>query len=187
MLPSRKQWKNWTLPSKYSALGLLAGIIGLILTLSPFGESNNAREQKFIEQLNTAQQELRNTVVARTKYSFNPDFYSQEGVISTLDELNNYVSEMSRIVDSAMIHRIIEEHGNDTLSKLHKEKINTLHHRSKELSFFLVKVINSEGSKDETEVKVLRAKYLKKLNLMLKAESDYQSFIGNLVPSDFSS
>ena len=33
MLPTKKQWKSWGLPSKYTALSLLLGIIGLIITV----------------------------------------------------------------------------------------------------------------------------------------------------------
>jgi hypothetical protein len=33
MLPSRKQWNTWTLPSKYSLLGLLLGGIGIVVGL----------------------------------------------------------------------------------------------------------------------------------------------------------
>ncbi len=62
-----------------------------------------------------------------------------------------------------------------------------LHNRSKELSYFLVEVINSDGPKDSGELKLLNANYMEKLNLMLEAESEYQSFIGNLLPSNFSS
>lgn len=31
MLPSIKQWKNWSLPSKYTAIGLVIGVISLAL------------------------------------------------------------------------------------------------------------------------------------------------------------
>lgn len=37
MLPTRKQWKSWSLPSKYSAIGLFLTVVGLVVTLiSPF-------------------------------------------------------------------------------------------------------------------------------------------------------
>ncbi|EKO3660459.1 hypothetical protein M3906_003371 [Vibrio metschnikovii] len=194
MIPSKKQWKNWTLPSKYSVLGfpvsimsLVVGVIGCALALIPLLMVNNSSEQHFITQLHTAQQELRDTVLTRQKYHFSPDFYSQEGAISTLEVLNDYVSEMSRVVDSGTIHRLVKEHGSAELKSEHNKKINVLHNRAKELSYFLVEVINSDGPKDDGELKLLNANYVEKLNLMLEAESEYQSFIGNLLPSNFSS
>ena len=37
MWPSRKQWKNWSLPSKLTALGVGIGIIGIALTIFLYG------------------------------------------------------------------------------------------------------------------------------------------------------
>lgn len=34
--PSKKQWKNWSLPSKLTAIGTLAGIISLLFTVIPY-------------------------------------------------------------------------------------------------------------------------------------------------------
>ncbi|ENQ1030639.1 hypothetical protein ACEZNU_004600 [Vibrio parahaemolyticus] len=194
MIPSKKQWEKWTLPSKYSVLGfpvslmsLVVGVIGCILALIPLLVSDSSTEKHFIPQLYTVQQELRDTVVARKKYNFSPDFYSQEGAISTLEVLNDYISEMSRVVDSGTIHRLVQEHGSAELKIEHKKKINALHDRAKDFSYFLVEVINSDGPQNNSELKALNKTYVEKLNLMLKAESDYQSFIGNLSPSNFSS
>jgi len=33
MIPKRKQWKNWSLPSKYAAVGLCISLIALIITI----------------------------------------------------------------------------------------------------------------------------------------------------------
>ena len=33
MIPNRKQWKKWTLPSKLTAIGAYIGVIGLIITI----------------------------------------------------------------------------------------------------------------------------------------------------------
>ena len=33
LFPSRQQWKGWTIPSRHTALGLLIGFIGLVLTV----------------------------------------------------------------------------------------------------------------------------------------------------------
>ncbi len=33
MIPNKAQWKNWSLPSKYTALGLLVGILSLGATV----------------------------------------------------------------------------------------------------------------------------------------------------------
>ena len=35
MIPTKVQWDNWSLPSKYSAIGILLAIISLIPTLIP--------------------------------------------------------------------------------------------------------------------------------------------------------
>ena len=34
ILPSRDQWRKWSLPSKLTAIGALLGAAGLILTLT---------------------------------------------------------------------------------------------------------------------------------------------------------
>lgn len=36
MLPSRKQWRSWSLPSKYSLLGVVLGLFGIVLAAKPF-------------------------------------------------------------------------------------------------------------------------------------------------------
>jgi len=39
--PSRQQWKSWSLPSKLTAIGVLIGLVGLVLTLAIFAASGN--------------------------------------------------------------------------------------------------------------------------------------------------
>ena len=36
MIPSKTQWRLWSLPSKYTAIGLLAGLIGLLVVVIQF-------------------------------------------------------------------------------------------------------------------------------------------------------
>ena len=33
LLPTKRQWKNWSLPSKLTAIGAYAGILALVLTV----------------------------------------------------------------------------------------------------------------------------------------------------------
>ena len=50
MLPSKQQWAKWTLPSKYSLIGLFLGIIGIVIGLYSltFGDQELNYEQPYV-------------------------------------------------------------------------------------------------------------------------------------------
>ena len=48
MIPSKSQWKSWSLPSKYTAIGLIVGLLSLLLDL-PYPISSSQQGPKVIE------------------------------------------------------------------------------------------------------------------------------------------
>jgi len=44
MIPSKKKWQNWSLPSKYIALGIVIGIVGIIIALIALVLDSNTKE-----------------------------------------------------------------------------------------------------------------------------------------------
>lgn len=48
MIPSKSQWKSWSLPSKYSAIGLIVGVLSLLVALV-YPISPNHENRKVIE------------------------------------------------------------------------------------------------------------------------------------------
>jgi hypothetical protein len=53
MLPNLQQWNNWTLPSKYSFVGVVLAIIGIFLSLTmPLFESQGYQPQSESELIN---------------------------------------------------------------------------------------------------------------------------------------
>ena len=44
MLPSKKQWKSWSLPSKYTTLSFLVGLVAFFLALIPFFKRDKNNE-----------------------------------------------------------------------------------------------------------------------------------------------
>ena len=44
MIPSKKKWQNWSLPSKYTALGIVIGIVGIIIALIALVLDSNTKE-----------------------------------------------------------------------------------------------------------------------------------------------
>lgn len=69
MFPTRRQWEQWSLPSRYSALGLALAVIGLIVSLwfglfpvaslQPRKELTSADIQEIARQLAIAEREIR--------------------------------------------------------------------------------------------------------------------------------
>lgn len=47
LIPKKKQWKGWTTPSKLTAIGVLIGIIGIILSIIFFLYSNASNNSDF--------------------------------------------------------------------------------------------------------------------------------------------
>lgn len=69
LLPSKKQWKSWSLPSKLTAVGTLCGVIGLVMAVLSFqppfiskeissSEMKNLDKRKRIESLFSALHEI---------------------------------------------------------------------------------------------------------------------------------
>jgi hypothetical protein len=66
MLPTRRQWSKWSLPSKYGAWGLLVSILGTLISVWAIWEFNiqaeaNAENRKFHSLLFQSVHELRST------------------------------------------------------------------------------------------------------------------------------
>ncbi|MCG7964822.1 MAG: hypothetical protein N0E54_19130 [Candidatus Thiodiazotropha taylori] len=51
MIPTRKQWQQWSLPSKYTALGLVLGIIGIAIAVFSITYIPNEKRQNGITSL----------------------------------------------------------------------------------------------------------------------------------------
>ena len=52
LIPSKKQYKSWSLPSKYALIGLLIGIVALILTIAGIIFQSNIKNNADIEKQN---------------------------------------------------------------------------------------------------------------------------------------
>jgi len=48
LIPTRTQWKDWTLPSKLTAIGTLVGIIGVLLYFVPNGQNHQSVQSTHI-------------------------------------------------------------------------------------------------------------------------------------------
>lgn len=56
VFPTKKQWNNWSLPSRLTAIGTYGGLIGLIFAIYPYVFSNEGSHSKTEEKIKVATQ-----------------------------------------------------------------------------------------------------------------------------------
>lgn len=187
LIPSWSQWKGWSLPSKLTAIGTLLGLIGILLSLTPLPnyifESRRQAIADIKITLKKVAEEIRVKQTFENSFQINPDFRSQKSAIDTLEVINKYLE--NSIFDVASVDRIIKEYGSDKLKNKFSTKLNQAHYDAKELSLFLVGIINSKDPFNKDELNNTYNKFTVLMSKVASSQAALRGFVTTLTPKDF--
>jgi len=171
-------------------------LLGMVTYLDDITSKSKSIQEKFFSpikplpdqiqaQLSKIQIELKQSKYIYDSFDATPDFSSHDGVIKTFDKINSFQKNMSGIFDDAELYKIIKERGNKKTNKNFTYYLNTVHNQGKDLSMFLIEIINSNGFKNKQEMDKAIEIYFEKLNKLIDAYSAYHGFILGLTNKDF--
>lgn len=107
LVPSRAQWASWSLPSKLTAIGAYAGIVGILLAVGLSAISAVSQERAESRAQHTAER-----VVAHTSEAANPGRVTSAAT-----------SEPSREPDSLALDDLLIDLNRNDLSDLQREQM----------------------------------------------------------------
>jgi hypothetical protein len=70
MIPNRRQWNQWSLPSKYTTVGLVLGVMSLLIGVTPWFSGSNKEKNKLAveEEIKNAFSEMQKTNEKKDQY-----------------------------------------------------------------------------------------------------------------------
>lgn len=150
-----------------------------------FSPSKKSISNEMFIQLSKIQSELKQTKYIYDSFNPTPDFHSQDKALLTFNKINKFQKDMNSVFDTAQLHRIIKEYGNKQTKKKFKIYLKEVHDNGKNLTLYIVNIINSDGIKNNDELIKVTNEYIKKLNLLTESFAKYHGFIDGLTKKDF--
>ena len=185
LLPSKMQWKRWSLPSRLTAIGTYVGIAGFLITFISLMMPKSGDENYVRDTLAAIQKDVVKSTLFFQNNDLSPDFTSQEAALNNLERLNEFGSGVTASFDYARLSNLLKEYGNDQSNEKFTFYINDVHQSSLKLSQLVVDVLNSKGPQTQEELNHLTSRYVELLNRMSASYHEYHSFIINLRSEDF--
>lgn len=189
LLPSLRQWRSWSLPSKQGTAGLVVGVVSLVLTIYTFLPNKNSEKEaarKSIESVvGMRATEVKAIAEINRNFRPSPDFRSQEGVRAELEKFNDHFQKVNDTFNLAEVHRLFTQYGDKRQRTELSSRINRVHDTALTASNFLVSLVNSRGPQSQQELNQLTKKYLDLLNDITIAQSSLHGFVVGLTAKYF--
>ncbi len=98
MIPNKKQWQQWSLPSKYTTIGLILGVVSIFIGLASFFISSGENQDKINlkDEVKKAYREIRTDNKRKDKYieRYLKDRIAEIESIKTLEKNGNFVARI---------------------------------------------------------------------------------------------
>ena len=96
MIPNRKQWQQWSLPSKYTTIGLLISIISIVVGVALSISASNTNQNITKKDIKQAYQEIQKAKDTETEYN---NRYLKERLanfekVEILNKNNKYIARV---------------------------------------------------------------------------------------------
>ena len=187
MLPKIKQWKNWSLPSKYTTIGLVVSLISLAFTIYALVQCGKHKEEILNIQSTISSRVAEIYASEEIDNAFHPNvnFNKQGNVISELKKVNNYHRKLSKIFNLGEVRRLLNVYGTEKQKQEFGGLINEVHHSTLDVTNFLQKLSKTRGPESQKQLSLWGKQYIELLNVASRKRAKLRGYVSELTPSEF--